>query len=99
MKFADCLSKIDNAKDWDIRFYEEKPVFGPIIRMVTDRLSALLREYGNSGRNIPATDKQVYGIMFANRLDGRTYLVDDSEVMTFSQMMLALAEQVRHHDN
>lgn len=98
MKFADCLAKIDNSKDWDVRFYEEKPMFGPIIRMVTDRLVALLHEWGSSGRNIPATDKQVYGIMFANRLDGRTYLVDDSEVMTFSQLMQALYDRVHQQD-
>ena len=98
MKFADCLAKIDNSKDWDVRFYEEKPMFGPIIRTVTDRLSALLREWGNNGRNIPANEKQVYGIMFANRLDGRTYLVDDSEVMTFSQLMQALHDRL-HQEN
>lgn len=94
MKFADCLAKIDNSKDWDVRFYEEKPMFGPIIRMVTDRLVALLHEWGSSG-NRPGSDKPVYGIMFANRLDGRTYLVDDSELMTFAELMQALSERVK----
>lgn len=48
--------------------------------------------------DIPANEKQVYGIMFANRLDGRTYLVDDSEVMTFSQLMQALHDRL-HQEN
>lgn len=94
MKLADCLSKISDPKEWDIRFYEDQPLTRPFIHTVTDNLANLHREWVNAGPGLSGSMKNVYGIMFAN-YDGRVYLVDDSEFITFEDLMKKVGEIIR----
>ena len=86
MKLVDCLRKVDNPDTWGIRFYEDQPLTRPYIHTITDNLGNLYREWVNAGPNLSGNQKYIYGIMIAAP-DGRVFLVDDAEYITFEQLM------------
>lgn len=86
MKLADCLQKIDDIQNWEIRFYEEQPLTRPIIHTVTDNLHRLFHGWVRGGPGLSDNQKYIYGITFSD-CEGRVYLVNDSEYMTFEELM------------
>lgn len=86
MRLADCLQKIDDMNAWEIRFYEEQPRSRPIIHTVTDNLHRLFRGWLKGGPNSSGSQGYVYAITFSD-YHGHVYLIDDSEYMTFQELM------------
>ncbi len=93
MKLASCLEKIDDIQNWEIRFYEDQPLVRPNVHTVTDNLHRLFHGWLRGGPGLSGNQKYIYGIMFAD-YQGHVYLVDDSEYLTFEQLMQQIEEQV-----
>lgn len=93
MKLVACLDRIDDMRQWDVRFYEDQPLVKPQMHTITDKLDVLYREWFKAGPGRSGDVKGIFGVMFSNREDGRTFLVDDCEVMTFEDLMHAVGKK------
>ncbi|MCD8004841.1 MAG: hypothetical protein LUD69_02740 [Oscillospiraceae bacterium] len=97
MRLAECLAKIDNISDWEIRFYEEQPLLRPTVHTVTDNLHRLFRGWLKGGSEASGNQEYVYGIMFSD-YQGHVYLVNDNEYLTFGELMEEIRAQVVDRD-